>query len=119
MIAPLQIEKMLHRRVDVFHRPVVDHDTLCDTATVVWLTARLLRRYAQEHAGSITPDHAARLTHGLQTVEHEMHWILLNGETAEADDLVQAVSTAIIHTRDAATLLHLAARRRDDNVPAP
>jgi hypothetical protein len=105
MIAPLHIDELLHRRVAAFDPPLADFDRLCDTATVTWLAARLLRRYAHEHAGTIAPDQASRVTHALQTIDHEMRWIRVCGETAEADDLTTAVSTAVVHARYVAALL--------------
>jgi hypothetical protein len=105
VIAPGHIDEMLHRHVDIFHRPVVDFDELCDTATVTWLAARMLHRYAQADVGITQSVHAVRLNQALQAVEHEMQWVQVHGETADLDDLSTAVSNALFHARQAAALL--------------
>jgi hypothetical protein len=105
VITPLQIHAMLRRRAGGFPAQPIDIDELWNGATLAWLAAQLLRRYAAQNPGATEPSHIARLDHALHTVEREMEWLRFCGGDAQTHDLVCAVAIAVACVEQAATLL--------------
>src|SRR5436305_7318985 len=96
---------MLHRRVAGFPAQSIDIDELWNSATLAWLAAQLLRRYAAQNPGATEPSHIARLDHALHTVEREMEWLRFCGGDAQTHDLVCSVAIAFACVVQAASLL--------------
>jgi hypothetical protein len=105
VITPLQIHAMLHRRAAGFPSQSIDIDELWNSATLAWLAAQLLRRYADQNPRATEPSYVARLEHALHTVEREMQWLRFCGGDAQVHDLVCAVAIAVACVEQAATLL--------------
>jgi hypothetical protein len=124
VITPLQIVAMLNRHAGEFPERSASIDHLWNSATLVWLAANLLRRYAGQNPRMTEPSHAAHLEHALETVAQEMKWLRFCGGDAQKVDLVCAVSTAVAHVERAASLFsaHISdvegAQRAPDISPA-
>lgn len=100
IITALQVHELLHRQTGTFPPHAADIDQLWNSATVAWLAAGLLQRYAALNAQHMDPMQAVRFDLHLGAVEGEMHWLrFCGGDAEQAATLLRTRIPADIDTR--------------------